>query len=106
MQVCSGLCCVRPLAGEDRHMGVPMSVHQPFGYGTNASDGTHSRRRSDVPRAHLGTSPAYPQYQTGLPVWALALSFLLEVLHCYNKRTLTPPAEVELSLYNGVVQAF
>lgn len=49
MQVYCGLCCVWPLAGEDKHTGVSMSVHWPFGHGSSTSDGTHSRRWSDVP---------------------------------------------------------
>lgn len=38
-QVCSGLCCVSPLA-EDKHTAVPMSVHLPLGNGSYTSDGT------------------------------------------------------------------
>lgn len=72
-RVCGGLCYLWPMAGEDRRTGVPTSVHRPFGPGSYAPDGTHSRRWSDVPRAHLRTPPAYPRHSAGLPVEALAL---------------------------------
>lgn len=74
MQICGGLCCVWPLAGEDRRTGVPTSAHGPFGPGSYASDGMHSSKWSDVPRAHLRTPPAYPRRSAGLPVGTLALS--------------------------------
>ena len=108
MQVCSGLRCVWPLAGEDTHTSVPESVHWPFGDGLYASDGTHRRRWSDVPRDHLGMPPVWmTRCGAGLPVRALALSFVLEVLYWgRSEKALTPPIEIEVCLYSGVDRAF
>lgn len=108
-QVCSGLCCVWPLAEDDKHMDMPMSVHRPFGHGSSVSGG----RWSDVPRAHLSTPPAYPRCGAGSRVACQGLSpqFHFGGTVCiyshwgYNEGPLTP-VETELSLCNGVIQAF
>lgn len=109
MQVCSGLCCVWPLAEEDKHMDVPVSVHRPFGHGSSVSGG----RWSDVPRAHLSTPPAYPRCGAGSRVACQGLSpqfhfggtVYIYSHWGYNEGALTP-VETELSLCNGVIQAF
>lgn len=71
MQVCCGLCCVRPLSGEDKHTVVPLGVYWPFGHGSSTSDGTHSRRWSAVPEP-ISVPPHLIQLN---PAVALGLCF-------------------------------
>lgn len=85
--------------------GRSRDAHRAFDHGSCPPDGTSRKMCSDVSRAQLSTHPASPRCSS-VPVGALALSFILDVLHrSYSARAL-PPVEIELSLYYRVVSAF
>lgn len=103
MQVHCRLCLLWPLAGEDKHTVVPMSVHWPFGHGSSTSDGTHSRRWPDVPTP-ISVHPHLTQFN---PAVALGLCFEREVLFVVLGANLALISLILICLcwiYTGVTQ--
>lgn len=73
--------------------GRSRDAHRAFDHGSCPPDGTSRKMCSDVSRAQLSTHPASPRCSS-VPVGALALSFILDVL-------LTPKLQRKSSTSSG-----